>query len=147
MSGMLRAIADSVVNLGQRLGQARELDQLSREELEAVARDLSLTPGDIVEAVRLGPGVSGEALRMLHAFGIDPSDPRAGQFSTRDAARTCLHCDERERCHDELDAGAARENAAEFCPNAATFESLAATVPATKAECGCGGCGCGSTKG
>ncbi len=111
--------------------RSREIDAMSREELAAIAHDLSLSPDDIRTAVRRGPGVGVEAEAMMAAFGLDPADPRLASFSTREAARTCLNCEGRERCHAELEAGTARLNAAAFCPNAETFESA---WPGRKAE-------------
>ncbi len=125
MTGMLRAIAASIASFGERVAQSREIDAMSREELAAIAHDLSLSPDDIRTAVRRGPGVGVEAEAMMAAFGLDPADPRLASFSTREAARTCLNCEGRERCHAELEAGTARLNAAAFCPNAETFECLA----------------------
>jgi hypothetical protein len=147
MSGVFGAIAGQVRGkvreFGERLAQSREIGGMSRTELDALARDVRIPADDIVTAVRLGPEVGSEAAAMMAQFGIDPAHPGAGMFSTRDAARTCLHCDERGRCHAELAAGTARQHAAEFCPNADVFESLASPQPAApKQDYGCGGRGC-----
>lgn len=106
-------------------GAPDELAGWSREDLRALASDLSLSEDDLV-AVSSGLADNSELMqRMIRARGFDPEQLRHS-FDTlmRDIERVCTRCRHTGRCRRELDAGTAADNAHGFCPNAGTFDDL-----------------------
>lgn len=108
----------------------RSLDRMDARDLEKISSDSGFCAGDLAYIART-PFLSEDLLSpMMHRFGLEPkalasSEPQV----VRDLQRICTLCPSRSRCRRGLardDAAAARG----YCPNAATFDALAAGVAA-----------------
>ena len=113
---------------GDWLKQRRELNELTEfaadpGELERVARELNVTPADLEMLVRQGSQGANELSYTLTA--IDETALwRAEPALLRDMERVCSFCTHKRRCHQELAAGTAATNYAEYCNNSETIDTL-----------------------
>jgi len=114
---------------GDWLKQRRELSELvgltaDPGELERVARDLNVTPADLERLVRQRSQGANELSYTLTALGIDEAALlRAQPALLRDMERVCSFCTYKRRCHEELAAGTAATNYAEYCANADAIDA------------------------
>jgi hypothetical protein len=105
--------------------ELKELRQLDRGELDRIASDLRVTPGDLDELVRQGPHAADELPRMLKALGIDEAAlARAEPLVLRDMERVCAMCRHKRQCDDDLAAGTAAAHYEDYCLNASTIDRL-----------------------
>jgi hypothetical protein len=115
---------------GDWLKQRRELNELTKYaadpgELERVARELNVTSADLEMLVRQGSQGANELSYTLTALGIDETAlSRAEPALLRDMERVCSFCTHKRRCHQELAAGTAATNYAEYCNNSDTIDTL-----------------------
>ena len=107
-----------------------DLAAFSREDLRRMASDLSLAESDLLAISTGGRDNTGLMEGMMRARGLDPDQLRhsLGTF-LRDVERVCTRCKATGRCRRELDARTAALHCHEYCPNAATFDSLAGDNP------------------
>lgn len=116
---------DLFIRAGSAFSKWREIRQLDAREIEAVARDLNISPADLVSLMftpsdslkslnkRLAyEGLSEEALTVSHPDEL------------RDLRRVCSLCSEKSRCARDV-----RHNRmatpAKYCPNEPTLRLLA----------------------
>jgi hypothetical protein len=94
-------------------------------EYAQIARDLSLSTGELDELVRRGPHSADALPKMLAALHIDQGAiERVEPMVMRDMERVCSVCEQKRKCAHELATGKAVEHYADFCPNAATLKAL-----------------------
>jgi len=64
---------------------------------------------------------------MMRRFGVTERQDYAYLEGAKlhTAAARCIHCSDVERCKSWMEQTTGTEGAADFCPNAATFEALA----------------------
>lgn len=107
----------------------RALRQRNSAAADEIARDLGLSSLDLDEIAAGGREAAYLHERMLSAYGIAAERLPAGRAErVRDIAIICSRCREKRRCGHELAKGTARQNAAEFCPNADALEELAGSA-------------------
>jgi hypothetical protein len=115
---------------GDWLKQRRELNELMEYaaefgELEPIARDLNVTPGDLERLVRHGSQNANELPYMLTALDIDEAALSLAEPALlRDMERVCSFCTHKRRCHQELATGTAATNYVEYCDNADTIDMV-----------------------
>jgi hypothetical protein len=122
---ILDAIANWVRKYRYAAGLRNELAQCGRDEVARAARDLGVSPGELVALASKGPHAADQLPKMLLALGVDPkklasSDPPM----MRDLQRLCIACAHKKRCEHELAAGTAGQNYRSFCPNAVSLDAL-----------------------
>ena len=104
-----------------------DLSAFSREDLRHMANDLSLANSDLLAVAAAGHDNSVLMEGMMLARGLDPDQLRHAFVTlVRDVERVCTQCRSTGRCRRELDAGTAAVHCHEYCPNAGTFDDLAA---------------------
>jgi hypothetical protein len=118
-----QAIADWVSNYRRMIGQ--EFDMCRPDEVMRMAKDIGVTPSQLRELVRKGPGSANLLKTMLVALHVDPKviadlDP----LVMRELKWLCITCSSKKRCAHELAKGTAAENFHEFCPNAVSLNEL-----------------------
>ena len=115
------------------LAAMRALDELQRSpntEVLRTAQDFGMTAQDLKRVAARGP-VGGRLMeRMALAHGLDATALRHANLNLeREIAVRCTFCDSRFRCALDLAEGPADPDgiarAQAYCPNAATFASLA----------------------
>lgn len=100
-----------------------ELESLDRHELDAIAHDIGLAPGELEDLV--DKATSPERLmRMLEALQMDPAKLAKAPPVVRDLQRLCGHCGATHECQHALDTGTAQARYPEFCINAGTLTAL-----------------------
>ena len=106
-----------------------EARRLNRTDIDAIARDLRVSAGELDRLVAAGPHSADEMPDMLKALGIDADDlARTEPLMVRDMQRVCSLCRDKPHCHSELAAGTAAEHYREYCPNAPTIDALGQAI-------------------
>jgi len=136
---VFEAIARWVSNYRKALGTSRELAQCGPEAVAAIAQDLMLSPGELVNIARKGPDGARLLHRLLVALGVDGQAlARRDPLVMRDLERLCVSCSQKRRCAHDLAAGTSPGQFKQYCPNAYTLETLFAgngqSAPVTAAR-------------
>jgi uncharacterized protein DUF6455 len=117
-------------NLLDRAGRAvarwDEINSLTSQELEGIARDLRISTPDLLSLAQASPGSADQLDRRLGQSGLskDVLAARHGDV-VRDLERVCGLCGAKERCAADLDSSDHVEQQPEYCPNELTLEALA----------------------
>jgi hypothetical protein len=102
-----------------------ELRQLNTAEFDRIANDLRLSPADLNELVRHGPGAANELPKLLKALGISQEDlARIEPLVLQDMERVCALCGHKRECDRDLAAGTSAEHYEQYCLNAPTIAEL-----------------------
>lgn len=102
-----------------------ELDGMDPSIVGEIARESGLDVADLREVVAKGADADKLMYRMMEAFGIDAQKlAREAPAFLKEVSIACSKCDDKGRCRRELAAGTARQHAAEFCPNEASFVAI-----------------------
>lgn len=122
-----KAIADWVTYYRNAIGFNDELGMCGPDEVMRMAKDIGVTPSQLRELVRNGPGSADLLKTMLAALHVDPKviadlDP----LVMRELKWLCITCSNKKRCQHELAKGTATEHFREFCPNAMSLDELLA---------------------
>ena len=106
--------------------EAWELNQLTCDQIDSLARDAGISSHDLRDAVMAGDDAFKRYLSMMDQHGIQ-NDQRINMADPvmRDVVRVCQNCLNKDHCDDEIEAGTAAEHAGQFCPNAPIFSHLA----------------------
>jgi hypothetical protein len=119
------AIANSVKKYRYAAGLRNELARCGREEVARTARDLGLSPRELVRLASKGPHAADQLPKLLLALGVDPKNLASDDSAMmRDLQRLCITCVHKNRCEHELAAGTAARNYRSFCPNAISLAAL-----------------------
>lgn len=125
VEAVVEAIADWVNRYRHKLGFYGGLERCSAEEVEQIAKDLSISAGDLRAIASKGPGAADQLQKMLVALEVDPDTLMKGDPATmRDLQRLCAACTHKRRCQHELAEGTAAAHFHEFCPNAFTLDAI-----------------------
>lgn len=132
---VLNSIADWVNNYRYTFGSGGGLARCDRDEVAQIASDIGISPGELQELSRKGPGSADLLLKMLAALGVDPKALNDKEpLVMRDLQRLCTTCADKGRCSHELADGTAKTHFHEFCPNAFTIDALLADKDKTAAH-------------
>jgi hypothetical protein len=124
---ILDAVANWVKTHRSAAGLYGELAQWELEEIARTARDIGVSPDELVRMAGKGPHAADQLPRLLHAVGVDPGTlSRDVPDMMRDMQRLCTACSHKRRCERELAAGTAVNNYRSFCPNAVSLETALA---------------------
>ena len=105
--------------------QTHELDALDRDQREALARDIGVSPEMLAILAARGPAAGQELPRLMGALALDPDHVRQIHAALmRDMSITCSACTAAVRCAKDLDDGQAPTRFSEYCPNAETLREL-----------------------
>jgi hypothetical protein len=123
------SIAGSVAQWWQnwtRKSFGSELEHRSAEDIQGIARDLSISVAELRELARYGPDQADLLRRRLVALGLDPDMlARSDGSVLRDLQRLCTMCRHRSRCARDLAAtNQVSEDWQDYCPNAAVLKML-----------------------
>jgi hypothetical protein len=122
---ILDAVASWVSRYRYAVGLRKELQQCGADEVARTARDLGISPRELVRLANRGPAAADLLPKLLRALGVDPATlARQDPLAMRDLQRLCITCGEKRRCEHELAAGTAARHYRSFCPNAFTLDAL-----------------------
>jgi len=125
---VLDAIANWIKKYRYAVGLRRELASCGPEEVARAARDVGVSPGELVRLAQKGPHAADQLPKLLLALGVEPGKlSRDDPATMRDLQRLCITCGNKSRCQHELAAGTAAGRYRDFCPNAISLDALLGT--------------------
>lgn len=98
-----------------------EIARIPQSELDG----MGLTRADLAAMVRMPDEQLNRMARMADLFEVAPGTLDRAPDLRREVVRTCATCSENSLCRKEMSHGTTVERAEMFCPNAATWQSLA----------------------
>lgn len=104
---------------------ANELSSLDMTQREELARDVCVSE-DAFERLYVAGARTDQLERLMCALSLDPEATEIANAGavTRDMSLVCSGCLMIDRCRRELEAGSARQNYNDYCPNALTLNAL-----------------------
>jgi hypothetical protein len=124
---ILDAVANWVKKHRDAAGLYDELAQWPAEEIARTARDIGVSPDELICMAGKGPHAADQLPRLLHALSVDSGTlSRDDPEMMRDMQRLCTACRHKRRCERELAANSAANNYRRFCPNAVSLETVLA---------------------
>jgi hypothetical protein len=105
-------------------GRAYELNPLSQDQREALARDIGLSHVALKVLMAQGPEAAAELPRLMYALGLAP-ERTADKYPAvmRDMSTVCSGCKLKRRCRNDIDCGLAPV-VQRYCPNTQTIKAL-----------------------
>jgi hypothetical protein len=124
---ILDVVASWVKKYRDATGSRDELVHWNPAELARTARDLGVSPVELVRMAARGLHAADGLPRLLRDLGVDPETlSRDDPAMMRDMQRLCSACSHKRRCERELLAGTAADTYRHFCPNALSLEAVLA---------------------
>lgn len=97
----------------------RELSRMSQCDIETLAADCGLAPGQFRDMLKRGPHAADELLELMTVLEIDEASLKAANRGTfNDMKAVCAACDHKPECRRSLRKGAAAQDYSMFCGNA-----------------------------
>lgn len=97
----------------------RELSFMSRYDIETLAADCGLTPGQFSDMLKRGPHAADELLELMKALDINEASLKAADRGTfNDMKMICAECGCKPECRRSLRRGTAAQDYGTFCNNA-----------------------------
>lgn len=122
---ILDAIANWVKKYRHAVGMRGELAHCGAEEVALIARDIGVSPEELIFVANKGPHAADELPKLLRALGVDPQKLRFDDPGLmRSLQRICISCGHKDRCQHDLAQGTASEHYREYCPNAMSLDAL-----------------------
>ena len=107
---------------------ANELSSLDMTQREELARDVCVSEEAFERLYVAGPQTDQlEQLMCVLALDAETTEIENPGAVTRDMSLVCSGCLMIDRCRRELEAGSAKQNYNEYCPNALTLNALLET--------------------
>jgi hypothetical protein len=124
--------ADAIAQLRSRWARARsthwalaELAACPPQELNRIAADIGLSPGELRRSTSCHPGPSELMPQRLRALGLDSEFVRHAEPELfRDLGRLCANCTAWRRCKRDLARGDVQAGMGAYCLNSATIDLL-----------------------
>jgi len=102
-----------------------ELAACPPQELDRIAADIGLSPGELRRSTSCHLGPSELMPRRLRALGLDPEFVRHAEPELfRDLGRVCANCTAWRRCKRDLARGDVQAGMSAYCLNSATIDLL-----------------------
>jgi hypothetical protein len=119
------SLADILKRWKSRQTGIRRLVSLNSSQRGELARDLALPEDVVIRLMARGSAAQEELQRLTDVLGLNIRDIKASHPGlARDVSVACAECAAVRRCRRELDAGSARANYHDYCPNADAFDDL-----------------------
>jgi hypothetical protein len=116
--------ADLVNRVKSAISRWREISRLDREEIDVVARDLNLSPGELVTLMYTSAGSLEQLDKRLAYAGLSANSLAACHSEElRDLRRVCSQCSSKGRCAKDL-RHKRMATPSKYCPNEPTLRLL-----------------------
>jgi hypothetical protein len=103
----------------------REVSRLDREEIDVVARDLNISPGELVALMYTSPDSLEQLDKRLAYAGLsDKALAASHPDELRDLRRVCSQCSSKARCARDI-RHERMATPSKYCPNELTLRLLA----------------------
>ena len=118
-------VLNALVAWFRRQRETSELANLDADEAQRLATDLNVSLDDLISVAGQSADEAELMSRMMAAHGISRAAVEAELPAlVRSMAVTCAKCTCKGECSHDLDAGTAPQNAARYCPNTDSIQSL-----------------------
>jgi transcriptional regulator with XRE-family HTH domain len=122
---ILDAIANWVRRYRQAVGLRGALANCGAEEVARIARDIGVSPDELIFIANKGPHAADELPKLLRALGVDPQKLASDDpVIMRSLQRICISCGHKNQCQHDLAAGTAASHHRDYCPNAMSLDAL-----------------------
>ncbi len=122
---ILDAIADWVKKYRHAVGLRGEFAHCGAEEVALIARDIGVSPQELIFVANKGPHAADELPTLLCALGVDPQKLASDDPAVmRSLQRICISCGHKDQCQHDLAAGTAASKYRDYCPNAISLDAL-----------------------
>ena len=122
---VLDAIANWVKRYRHAVGVRGEFAHCGAEEVALIARDIGVSPVELITIANKGPHAADELPKLLRALGVDPQKLGSNDPALmRSLQRICISCEHKDQCQHDLAAGTVTSNYRDYCPNAMSLDAL-----------------------
>ena len=122
---VFNAIANWVNKYREAISARSEFKNCGADEVATIARDVGLSPEELLYITEKGSHAADELARLLRALGVDPQKLRSTDPSLmRSLERVCVSCGHKDQCRHNLSAGTAAGHYQYYCPNAISLKAL-----------------------
>ena len=122
---VFNAIASWVNKYREAVSARAEFANCGTDEVANIARDVGVSPKELLYITNKGPHAADELSRLLRALGVDPQKLRSADPALmRSLERVCLTCGHKDQCRHNLSAGTAAGHYQYYCPNASSLKAL-----------------------
>ena len=133
LQSILHALIQAIRRYRQQRELKNELTLCSVAEISAIARDLKLSPEELMRLVTEKTETAAALHELLAALGIDASSLELEDPTVmRELQRLCLTCHHKPECAYHLAQGTAVEHYQDFCPNSYTLNDVVRTTKRTR---------------
>lgn len=102
-----------------------ELSQLDRQQVNELARDMGVTPQQLISMEETGGSAASQLPKRLRALHLDEKKlPVTDWAALRDMQRVCSVCGTKWQCEKDLRDWPDDPKWQEYCPNAETLRGL-----------------------
>lgn len=119
-------------NYRDRAESRKELAHMSTSDIEMLAVDCGLSPGQLRDMLARGPHAADELLQLMKELALDESSVKSiGRGAFNDMKLICAECGRKSICRKSLRRGTAANDHPAFCNNAellADMKSRSAAV-------------------
>lgn len=131
LQSILNTLVQSIRKYRQQRKLQNELMLCSVAEISAIARDLRLSPRELMKLVTEKTQTAAALHELLAALGIEAKSLELENPAVmRELQRQCLTCNHKPECAYHLAQGTAAEHYRGFCPNSYTLDDLTTMKPA-----------------
>ena len=103
----------------------KQFRNCSPDDMAAMARDLRMSPGELVAVAGRGQNAANLLQKLLIALGINPGKLLRNEPAImRDLQRLCITCASKQQCEFDLLNDKAIDKFRDYCPNAFTLDAL-----------------------
>jgi hypothetical protein len=128
---ILNCLMQSIRRYRQQQRDRQELATCSVAEISSIARDLRLTPRELMRLVNQETKATAALHELLAVLGIDAKCLRLNDPGIMlELERRCSTCSHKPQCAYHLDHGTSFEHYREYCPNTEILDDLTTMKPA-----------------
>ena len=122
---VFNAIASWVNKYREAVSARAEFANCGADEVANIARDVGVSPEELLYITNKGPHAADELSRLLCALGVEPQKLRSADPTLmRSLERVCVTCGHKNQCRHNLTAGTAAGHYQYYCPNAIPLKAL-----------------------
>jgi hypothetical protein len=122
LQSVLKSIAQWIMKYRYARNVCKDFVNCGPDEVANIARDLRLSPSELVILARNGSNAADLLQDLLNVLGLDKNAIENDEL--RDLERLCTTCRGKRRCRLDLANGVIADNFRDYCPNAFTLEAL-----------------------
>ena len=122
---VFNAIAGWVNKYREAVSARAEFANCGADEVANIARDVGVSPEELLFITNKGPRAADELSRLLCALGVQPQKLRSADPTLmRNLERVCVTYGHKDQCRHNLTAGTAAGHYQYYCPNAIPLKAL-----------------------